>query len=324
MDINFLPEYGKLFERTLNGEYTEFRFESADGVVSHAFIKRSLEAFGMGDRFDAITPYGYGGDRIVTLTGNREALIADYKSAFDSYCRDNRIVSLFTRFNVFEDNATAFRDCYDSVEFSRKVVVVRLVEDFFKTEFTGEARRGCNVAAERESVTVKIDETGETMDDFKELYRNFMRSKETDEFYLFEDEFYSGVKRDLLGKFILVNTYSYAELLSRTLVLFHGKTAYYFLLGRSGECRSSYSGSVAMREMCRYVKAAGCDCMILGGGTSSALNDSLLHYKKQFSKSPLLDFHIGKRVFEKQVYAELCKAKGLEPSLQGFFPAYRE
>lgn len=64
----------------------------------------------------------------------------------------------------------------------------------------------------------------------------------------------------------------------------------------------------------------------LGGEVGSG-HDSLYKFKKAFNRGADMEFHIGKKFFNKGKYEELCKIRNVkieESSLyDGYFPKYR-
>jgi hypothetical protein len=60
-----------------------------------------------------------------------------------------------------------------------------------------------------------------------------------------------------------------------------------------------------------------------GGGRSNSPNDNLYLFKKRFGQNTEFKFHIGKKVWNEEIYKELCKIKGIDDQVD-FFPAYRK
>jgi len=59
-----------------------------------------------------------------------------------------------------------------------------------------------------------------------------------------------------------------------------------------------------------------------GGGTSNSLEDPLYLFKKKFTKNTEFEYWIGKKIWNSEVYEELCKQKDVEET--DYFPAYRK
>jgi len=59
--------------------------------------------------------------------------------------------------------------------------------------------------------------------------------------------------------------------------------------------------SLLYSEMIRFGQSKRCRFLHIGGGASSNPEDSLLKYKMHFSDTTL-DFYIGKKVYNKEIY----------------------
>lgn len=58
-----------------------------------------------------------------------------------------------------------------------------------------------------------------------------------------------------------------------------------------------------------------------GGGRSDSSEDGLYQFKKRFSKNTEFEFYVGKKIWNEEIYNELCKKSGNEIE---FFPGYRK
>ena len=55
----------------------------------------------------------------------------------------------------------------------------------------------------------------------------------------------------------------------------------------------------------KWAKEHNIEIVHHGGGTTMSKNDSLLLFKQRFSKDPLSDFYIGKKIYNKEIYAAM-------------------
>ena len=60
-----------------------------------------------------------------------------------------------------------------------------------------------------------------------------------------------------------------------------------------------------------------------GGGRSNSADDSLYKFKKQFGKNTDFRFHIGKKIWNNDIYNKLCKLKNINED-DDYFPLYRK
>lgn len=66
----------------------------------------------------------------------------------------------------------------------------------------------------------------------------------------------------------------------------------------------------------------GIEYIHYGGGTSRSEENSLYLFKKKFGKHTEFDFYLGKKIWNMELYLELCKITKSDQDAE-FFPAYR-
>src|SRR5699024_8145898 len=59
-----------------------------------------------------------------------------------------------------------------------------------------------------------------------------------------------------------------------------------------------------------------------GGGTTNNSDDPLFKFKRKFTKETLFSFHIGKKIWNEEIYNQLCLENNVNKNVD-FFPAYR-
>ena len=70
-------------------------------------------------------------------------------------------------------------------------------------------------------------------------------------------------------------------------------------------------------------KENGYELIHHGGGRSSSEEDNLYMFKKQFAKNTKFDFYLGKKIWNQDIYNELCKVANVSKD-EEYFPAYRK
>jgi hypothetical protein len=104
-----------------------------------------------------------------------------------------------------------------------------------------------------------------------------------------------------------------AQLLSGTVVLSSHEVAYSLLVGNMD--LRSYSGAhdLATHEIILAMQSRGYKWLCLGGGRSSAHNDSLLQFKAKFSAGCLKPLPLALVTHDSQALHELCTKAEQEP-----------
>jgi len=325
-DIYFTPEYGRLYEKHEGGILDSFSFQNDNGEVYFQFIKRPLTDYtGFSDYWDIITPYGYSGP--IILSDDREdteRLIRGFGNAFREYCRENKIVSSFVRFHTVLNNALQFRSVFDEIQAIRKTVAIDLTKDVFFEEFGTKTRNEYRRAV-KNNIVIEYDDQLEKIDDFIRLYESVMDKRNASQYYYFPKEYYNDLKK-LKDSVELANAVCNGKIVASALFLKYNGFIHYHLSATTEEGNRLNAMEFILMSRAMRAKEEGFQWMHLGGGVSNAPDDSLLRFKKKFSKTEPFDFNIGKSIYDNRAYGDLCriaestKNQKLE---EGFFPAYR-
>lgn len=326
MDIYFNAEYAKLNEEIEHGTAETFRFECEYGSVQSVYIKRPAPYLVNGtEYFDAVTPYGYGGP-LVIKTSDREKLLSEYEIAYRNYCKEQGIVDEFVRFHPLMGNATDFQGLYHN-ELCRQTVAIDMQdEDFYMVQFTSECRNRIKNAGKR-GVIIDIDEKCEHIDEFIQLYYITMDKNNASDYYYFDKSYFERLLSISDCKFMMINALVEGEIIASVLYMISDGNMHYHLSANNPEYYKFAANNLIVYNACKYGNENGLKWQHLGGGLSSAPNDSLFRFKRGFGRTErnLKDFYIGKAVFMPEIYDELCsiaKANGVKND--GFFPAYRK
>ena len=324
-DIYFAPEYGRLYESHEGGLCQAFTHRSGLGEVYFQYIRRPLDHFeGFSEYSDIVTPYGYGGPIFLEADErDKPALSAEFGKAFREYCRENRIVSAFVRFHPLLGNAHDFRCAFDEVLPIRKTVAIDLSKDIFFEEFDRTIRSSYK-KAELRQLSVQYDTALETMDAFASLYYALMDAKKTSDYYFFPGEYFENLKK--LGDTVeLVNAVLDGEIVASVLYLKYNIFIHSHLTASTQAGNDCRAVEVIKSNRALRAKEEGFLWNHLGGGFSNDSEDTLLRFKRKFSKGEPLDFHVGKCIYDQASYDALCAASsaGKAQTNGGFFPLYR-
>jgi serine/alanine adding enzyme len=321
IDLYFEPAYGKLYEKVENGTCEIFEYKCSFGTVSHMFIKREIPI----DRsfHDIITPYGYGGPIItVCQEGRKSELVNEFIIAFKHYCENNRIVSEFVRFHPIIGNVHDFSSIYE-VKHIRNTIGTNLVayEDPIQSEFSKSCKKNIKKAL-RMGVDFRITEQPKDLHDFQKIYYSTMRRNEAAEYYFFGDDYFNKCLK-LLGTHIVTVEAIYQEqTIAMGLYFIYNKTIHIHLSGTFSSFLDLSPAYILRYAVTKWGKENGYHLIHHGGGRSNTLDDNLYKFKKQFGKNTEFEFYIGKKVWNAEVYEQLCKFVNVDESVD-FFPAYR-
>mgnify|MGYP001607389084 CR=1 FL=1 len=301
-DIFFTPEYQELFKDTaFGGEPRCFR----SAGIEYRFYARPIEETGY---FDIVSPYGYSGP--IDIDGQPDW--DKFLSSFHSYCQGEYIIAEFARLHPFLQNHLYLEA--GRVVKSGEVVYIDLTQS--EEDIWRGFDKGCKSAIKK-----ALKSEGRLMPPIKgcliafpELYCSTMKRNNAHNAYLFSDDFFRASDN-------LVHTIGAlslgGNLIAANLLLRYGDYCHYWLAG--GQPRNGV-GNLLLWEAIKWAKKQGCKIFNLGGGLTEG--DNLSSFKRSFSKTTM-PFFTYRKIHNPEIYNQLCQAKGIYPTSEGYFPAYR-
>ena len=324
-DLYFDKNYGKLYEKIEKGITEIYEYEDENGKISNQYIKRKIPLkVGKEEYFDITTPYGYGGPIIEYCeTGKEKLLVKAFVREFETYCIKNNIVSEFVRFHPILNNAKFFKEEYGA-ENIRKTLGTNLkdFEDPTIEEFSKSCRKNIRRALNK-GVTYKITEAPESIHDFKKIYYSTMERNHAKDYYYFDDEYFEDILKYFKKNVLLVEAIFEGKTIACGLYFIYNKTIHIHLSGTLSEYLYLSPAYILRYSVTLWGKENGYELIHHGGGRSNDENDSLFTFKKGFAKNTQFDFYVGKKIWNKRIYDELCKMKKVNID-EEFFPAYRK
>lgn len=321
-DIYFDENYGKLYEKIENGTSIVFKHESELGKIQHQFIKREIPIHTNNDTyFDIVSPYGYGGP-IIIETSDRDALVAEFEKKFKEYCQEKNIVSEFIRFHPVIQNNKDFETIYD-VDGIRNTVGTNLkdFDDPFQAEFSRSCRKNVRRAL-RNDVSFKITEKPDDIKSFLEIYYSTMDRNSAQNYYYFDEEYFNKNLEYFKDNLLIVEAIYEEKTIAMGFYYIYNEYIHTHLSGTLSEYLKLSPAYVLRYALTQWGKEQGYHLIHHGGGTTNDPEDSLFKFKKQFGNNTEFEFHIGKKVWNEEIYDSLCSENNIDKNIE-FFPAYR-
>lgn len=321
------PNYAGLFLRP--GERLVCaRGQFSSGVILFPLILRPLaqEPWAAPDeiRWDATTPYGYGGP----FTSTADPLDASaFWDAYGNWCRRNHIVSTFARLSLFPSQLAPLPE---PPQFRLPNIVIPLdggpdaIWNAYETKVRKWVRH-----AEAAGVTVEADLDGTGLDDFLKIYTATMVRRDASAWYFFPRSFFQTIIDTLPGRFAFFHARKDGVTLSSDLVLCSDDHIYYFLGGTLEEAFPFGVNYLLKHTIACWGSAQGKTGCVLGGGYT--LGDSLFRYKRAYARKGEVPFHTANIVHDHAACADLAAIRANFESNAGnpwqprpdFFPPYR-
>lgn len=321
MEINFTEHYGKLYESVEDGELKIFNFENEYGKIKNMFIKRKIPfQLENKDYFDIVTPYGYGGPVIQEAT-DEEKLLSGYFEAFSKYCQKNDIITEFIRFDLFE-NTQVRESFYGDTSLVGNCIVKNLklpIEEDVRKKIFKDAR-----IAKEKGVKIIMEQTGEHIDDFLEVYYSTMNRNGAEEYYYFDKPFFEQIHETMKDQFLYAFAIVDEKVIAASLILIGEERAFGFLAGTIKEFYSYHPEVLIQLTVMQWLKDRGVEKYILGGGHNG--EDGIYMHKKGYARHGNHPFYIGKKIHDPLIYEKLVQLRqtiGKKNTKTSFFPAYR-
>lgn len=301
-DVYFTPEYYSLYQNYGDGEARCFVFERGGEVVLYPFLINPIITLGYKldkEYYDIQGAYGYNG--IISSTEDAE-FIAAFWEAFDAYCQEQDIVAEFTRFHPLLNNQRLVSPKMKAF-FSRNTVALDLTDDDIWMHQISSKNRNMIRKAEKEGVTIVESDDYET---FRRLYDGTMTDLHAEDFYFFPKSYYDEYKQTFKGESMLCLAMYERKAIAGSMFMFSDDYAHYHLSARDREYSRYAANNLILWYAIQKAKERGCKWFHFGGGTTGNDDDSLLKFKKEFSKT-LCEFWIGKRVHNQAVYDQIVE-----------------
>jgi len=290
-DLMFSKEYAELYLKE-DEEIFEFEYKKKDKIFKTLSIKRPIKNIGnkkiKEDFFDLESPYGYGGYLLNTDDKN---FINEAFNNYKIYCYNQNIIAEFVRFHPF---IKCLKNKMDFCIYDRDVVVKELSEDIMSS-YSSKVR---NIIRKCEKI-LEVKES-KNIDKFIDIYYYTMKKNNADRFYFFNREYFE--KLSNLENVKLYEVIYEKEVISMAFFIF-SEFGYYHLSANTPISYKLNANYLLLHKAFLEAKKRNIKYFILGGGTTSNENDTLLKFKKKFSKL-LKPFYIGGIIFNKEKYEE--------------------
>lgn len=320
-DIYYLSGYVKAFKIHGDGEPLLFYFSNLSTKAINVVMKRDISEFSPFKGkiqpckyYDLSTPYGYGG--WIIEGGDTKLLFKEY----ESWCRQNSIVSEFVRFHPIIENHKLCESFYDVVEHGKTVSINLSCKDDVWNNFSKKNRNVIRKAINND-VNIFNGFSNDLLNSFIEIYTATMNKNLASQYYYFEKEHYHSFFESLKDKVTIFYAKKNNTIIAASIIMVYKGKMSYHLSGSFREFCDLCPTNLLLWQTCCWGIDQGCSTFHLGGGVGGS-EDSLFKFKKAFSKDNPNPFYLGKKIFLKDIYDELVSLRtDLKDEL--FFPLYR-
>lgn len=275
-----------------NVELCFFLIKESESLFYYAFYKGRIPNTVF---YDIESPSNYGGPIILGNEDFRE----QSTQTFLKWCKDAKVMVEFTKFHPVLENHNTY---YGERIFNRETVVVDLVKEDIIRHFSTRIRTAIKKAI-KEKVKIVISKERKYIQEFIKIYNSLMSEKNTSQHYFFPTDYYESLLKN--EKTILVSAINEnEEVIASSIFFLESEITEYHLSAATEEGRYTSATHLIIYEFIRYAQQNGAKLLYLGGGNSTEPTNSLLFFKKGFSKR-VMPFYIGYQIHFKEEYEAL-------------------
>lgn len=287
-----------------------------DTLIGLPFIVRQIPD----SKYKDITSvYGYAGPVSKNFDEHFDNL--KFSVALDSYFKDQKIVSVFSRLNPFINFQHNILKGIGETRNLGEIVNIDLTEplDIQRQKYQRRIKTQINKA--RRLCTVKKASTKKEILDFIDIYYKNMDRVQARSFYYFKpDYFFKFIESKTLQTDLLITTLNGTnEIIAGAMFIKTNNIVQYHIAGSKEEFLDIAPIKLLIDEMRIRATQENYKYFNLGGGYGGH-DDSLLRFKLSFSKK-LIGFYVWQYVVNQDLYDNLTNSR--EAKQCDYFPKYR-
>lgn len=272
-----------------------------------------------GDLHDLCTPLVYGGPMGQDAS---EAQIGEFWSEMRSWAQEERVVSEVIRFTpvprlrlpypgTLREQAPHIVVDLDGL--TEQDVIARLHKSVRRRY-----RKACDAGL---TLRIVIDESG--IEDFMRIHSETMIRAGAHEKFHVDADFLRMIHRAVPGQVVYVFADDGEEPLSAEMMVFRDGSSYAYLAGTLTDALSGNSTTLAAVGAMLMARERGSREHVLAGGVTNTVEDSLLHFKRGFTRDGDREYFTGEQIFLPHEYERLCAPAQEHRAGATFFPFYR-
>lgn len=292
------------------------KYSQDDAIIGLPLLIRKI---GNSKFYDATSVYGYAGP--ISKNISAEFDNRKYKEELDVFFQENDIATVFSRLNPYIAHQDVILNSVGQTIVKGEIVMIDLLETLEIQRRQYQKRMKSQINRARTLCTVRKAETKEDISIFMDLYYENMNRVDAKEYYYFnEDYFAKFMQNDNCEVDILLATLNETDtIISGAIFMKSNDIIQYHLSGTKSDYMDIGALKLILDEMRIQGTEEGYKLLNLGGGLNCN-DDSLLRFKKSFSKTTR-QFSVWEYVVNEQIYNELCKP--FQQVTTEFFPKYR-
>lgn len=309
-DIYYLNEYAGSLQLHGDGTPCLIYHQKETGSLCYVMMQEDIANFSKlapyiqpEEYLDWTTPYGYGGPLV---TGDISYVwLRDFQKELEQWCKEKRVVSQFFRFHPLLQNQKIMEQFCDVI-YMKKTVYIDTTD--CETVFRNMTPNNRNMVRKAKKNGIEIiTDKGERISDFQKIYKETMKKNKAEEYYYFSQIYFDYLIKEMEGNVIFFYAFFEGMPVSASIFFYNDKYMHYHLSGTLSEYRKYAATNLIISEAAEWAASYGIQKFHLGGGVG--IDDSLLSFKKHFNRNGLINFCIGRNIFDMNAFNELVKLR---------------
>lgn len=309
-DVYGRPEYVQLYTGD-DSTAQCFLYEQGDKLFLYPFLQQRTPY--LEDYYDITTAYGYGGP---VFNSDDPAFLKAALDEFRAQALERNIVAELIKFNPMYGNHAPLQEVFggEIIPMCNTVYVEMDIDEEYRwmKEYTAANRKGIKKSI-RQEAEADFNRESDAWAQFEALYFGTMKHNSADDFYLFSEQYFAGIRETLADNYILSTARIDGNVGASMILLYGEEYAYCHLIGTNRDYQKFGVNNFLHHHCIQWCKEQGFKRLLIGGGRGLDDDDPLLRFKKNFSKQ-LSMFHVGEQVLNESVYKELIDLRNEQKS----------
>ena len=298
-DIYHTYEFNNIYNK--KNEILFFLSEEKKNYIFFPILKKKIKET---DYFDFETPYGYGGP-ITNCPDDKDFLNSSIQK-FKELALKEKIIAGILRFSPYLSKNCIYNIRSIKKIYSCKTVILNInneknYENIFKSY-----NKDIKIRIKKNKNSYVFSNEIKAIQRFYKIYYKRMSEHNADESYFFEKEYFDQIgllKKDFWK---IIEIYDNKNVIGGAIILQNKKYCNIHLSSSLKEFFKLSPNIIIRDAIIRYCLDNAIQILHFGGGRTNQLNDSLLNFKKKFSKDTI-DYNLGGIIFDEKIYLDFCK-----------------
>jgi len=267
------------------------------------YIKKKINFPGFENFYDIESAYGYSGP---VSNSQDQIFLKNALELFKNYCFKKNIIACLIRFDPFTQLHNLFDKKNIDISYEGEIVYKKFDPNLSISEDYNTSIKNKILKAKKNELKVSISNNYQDFMSFVNLYLNLMEQKKANQDYFYSLDYFKNIFKEIDNKFdfFVVRKTNSKDIFGGCIVLKCIKKASIHLSAVSEQIKKLGAAVLLRHEITEFYSNKNFKLINYGGGLTKKNSDSLLKFKKNFSKKTK-PYYIGKLIINKDLYNKL-------------------